>query len=328
MRYNDNPNRPRLHMWFGPLSMMDFIATSSSGNWQSGTTHEAQCWQLKAGMNSVLDDIQKNHPNDSVGMVMFSYPYYRNIRVAQGQDFTTLKNALFYPESLLPDIKGGDVTTEVRPYNSSFSNTADAEIPNANGGTDPNTGLAFAFNLLSPSATLPTGTYGTVKGRRGASKVVIFETDGVPNAYTNYTLNKAGYNTYYSNFSNGGQPGNGASTAITPAVNVVKQIVKPMASTTTGGLDSGLSLGNAPAKVYPIGFGDIFDPVASPDADFRDDALQFLADVGINGGTVTSGSTQPPSYMIITGTFQNRIDTLKTSLQRIFQSGLSVTLIE
>ena len=25
MRYADSPNRPRLHIWFGPLSMMDFI---------------------------------------------------------------------------------------------------------------------------------------------------------------------------------------------------------------------------------------------------------------------------------------------------------------
>ncbi|MBX9579855.1 MAG: Tad domain-containing protein, partial [Gemmataceae bacterium] len=66
MRYNDSPQRPRLHSWFGPLSLMDFLGNQS--NWNPGTCHEAQCWQLKAGMNSVLDDIRNNHPNDSVGM--------------------------------------------------------------------------------------------------------------------------------------------------------------------------------------------------------------------------------------------------------------------
>ena len=74
MRYNDTPNRPRLHFWFGPLSMMDFIG--KPGNWIPGTSHEAQCWQLKAGMNSVIDDLRNNRPNDYVGMVMFACTAY------------------------------------------------------------------------------------------------------------------------------------------------------------------------------------------------------------------------------------------------------------
>src|SRR5439155_5437631 len=93
------------------------------------------------------------------------------------------KNALFYPKSLLNSIGGGNTTNEYRPYNLSFANVTADEIPNAGGTTDPNTGLAYAFNLLSSSSQLPAGTYGTVKGRRGAAKIVIFETDGVPNTY-------------------------------------------------------------------------------------------------------------------------------------------------
>lgn len=341
MGYSDSPLRPRLSFWFGPLSMMDFIsngyANKNGGyaNWNPGTCNESQCWQLKAGMNSVLSDVQANHPNDYVGLTMFAYNSgnYQTPRVSTGQDFVALKNALFYPKSLLTAINGGDLTTEKAPFNSSFSTVAIDEIPNANGATDPNTGLAIAFNLLSPSASLPASYKSTVngfnvQGRRGAAKIVIFETDGVPNSYSNYTLNKAGYDTYYSNFSNGGSPGNGASTAMNPAIAVVQQIVKPLAATNAAGLDSGLSLPNAPARVYPIAFGDLFDTSVSPVPTFQDDALLFLANIAAAGNTGATGAITIPSNQIITGPYDQRITRLRDCMQNIFQSGVAVTLIE
>lgn len=337
MAYTDSPLRPRMHFWFGPLSMMDFIANAVANktggyvNWNPGTCSEAQCWQLKAGMNAVLTDVQGNHPNDLVGMTMFAYnslappTIYQNPRVATGQNYTALKNALYYPKSLLTAINGGDVTTELRPYDSSFNSVPPDEIPNANGGTDPNTGLAIAFNLLSPSSQLPAN-YGTVKGRRGASKVVIFETDGVPNSHSTYTLNLRGYDTYYSNFANGASDGNGSTAAMNPAIAVVQQMAKPISTSLSG--DSGLSLPNAPARVYPIGFGDLFDPVASPGATFRTTALQFLANIAAAGNTGISGATTIPSVQIITGSYDQRITRLRDCMERIFQSGVAVTLIE
>src|SRR4029077_3226887 len=93
-------------------------------------------------------------------------------------------------------------------------------------------------------------------------------------------------------------------------------------------LDSGLSLPNAPARVYPVGFGDIFDPVASPGAVFRPTALQFLADVGAAGNTGVAGATSPPSKQIITGPYDQRISRLKDCLEQIFETGVSVALIE
>lgn len=328
MRYSDSPARPRMHFWFGPLSMMDFI-TNVNGNWLPGTCREAQCWQLKAGMNSVLDDIRNNHPNDAVGMAMFSYgsgSLYRSIRVPTGQNFTALKNGLFFPRSLLDEINDGDQTVEMRPYTDSFGSRGLGEIPNANGSTDPNTGLMLAYNLLSSSTSLPA-EYGSLRGRRGASKIVIFETDGVPNSYCSGTFNALGFNSYYSGLGNGGSPGNGVEPSMSTAVTVARQITKPMSASGTGG-DSGLSLPNAPARVYPIAFGDLFDPVASPSATFRATAQEFLADVGVAGGTLPSGSTSLPATQVITGSYQNRIDTLKTCLERIFQSGVSVSLVE
>ncbi len=337
--YSNSPLRPRMHMWFGPLSMMDFIANvwynqNQYQNWTPGTAYEAQCWQLKAGMNSVLLDIQANHPNDQVGMTMFSMDTfappttYQTPKVGIGQNFTALQNALFYPSSLLSAINGGDTTSEIRPYDTSLNSVAPDAIPNASCGTDPNTGLAIAFNILSPSSLLSTSTYGTTRGRQGASKIVIFETDGVPNCYSTYTLNQQGYNTYYSNFANGGDAGNGASGAMNPAIAVVTQMALPMATTATNGLNSGLALGNAPVRVYPIGFGDIFDPVAAPNATFRPTALQFLANIAAAGGTGVSGATTITSNQIITGPYATRIANLQSCLQQIFQSGVSVTLVQ
>ncbi len=329
MRYNDSPTRPRMHFWFGPLSMMDFIA-NVNGNWNPGTGHEAQCWQLKAGMNSVLDDIRNNHPNDAVGLAMFSYAsgsLYRSARVPMGQNFIPLKNALFFPRSLLDDINGGDQTIEMRPYTSTFGTVTTGEIPNGNGSTDPNTGLMLAYNLLSSSTNLSATEYGTVRGRRGASKIVIFETDGVPNSYCSGNMNELGYNSYYSGFGNGGSPGNGEEPSMSRAVAVSTQITKQMSSSGTSG-NSGLSLPNAPARVYPIGFGDLFDTALAPDADFRGTAHRFLSDVGVAGGTLPSGTTTLPSHLVITGPYQSRIDNLKTCMERIFQSGVSVSLIE
>jgi hypothetical protein len=341
MAYSDSPLRPRLHFWFGPLSMLDFLG--SNGNWLPGTSNEAQCWQLKAGMNSVLTDIKNNHPNNAVGLSMFSSGY-NDIRVPMGQNFTALKNGLFYPKSLLSAINGGDTTSEIRPHDTNFSSVATDEIPNSNNSTDPNTGLAYAFNLLSPSAQLPS-KYGTVKGRRGAAKLVIFETDGVPNYYRQFTLTKAGYDSYYPD-GTGGSSSYSEYNATNPGyspIGIVKQMVKQMATTNGTGTDSGLSLPNATCLVYPIAFGDLFDPSAAPSTaaqTSRNSALQFLADMAYVGGTGTATPTSPssifgggstktiPTNQIITGPYQTRIDTLKSCLEQIFQSGVAVTLVE
>ena len=49
------------------MTMLGFLSINSNNvdyNWFAGTTYEAQTWQLKAGIQSALDDIKKNHPND------------------------------------------------------------------------------------------------------------------------------------------------------------------------------------------------------------------------------------------------------------------------
>jgi hypothetical protein len=330
MRYTDSPYRPRLHIWFGPLSMANFITSVNGYNWNPGTSYEAHNWQLKAGMNSVVTDVQNNHPNDYAGLVYFSSTYL-GVRVGLGQNYTALQNALFYPQSLYSQVNSGNFTAELRPYtNTSLTGYTAGDIPNAGGSTDPDTGLAYAFNLLSPSTVTAAVSAGTGAGRRGAQKIVIFETDGVPNAYRALTFNQLGYNSYYTT----GAPNvaaNGDPTSMSQAYSVIQQMTTQMASTATTsgtGANSGLSLPNAPARVYPIAFGDMFDPNIAPNATFAPTALQFLANCAYYGNTGPSGATTLPSTQIITGTYTTRITNLRNCMQQIFQSGVSVALIQ
>jgi Flp pilus assembly protein TadG len=334
MNYTDIPNRPRLHFWFGPMSMLMFISgryqDANLRNWNAGSLAEAQTWQLKAGVRSALDDIKNNHPNDLVGTTYFAGAAYQTIRAPLSQDWENLKNALYYPKSLLAGIRAGGAAAnnELRPYNSSFGNalagngsSQDADLPNGNGGTDPVSGFATAFNLLSSAPSIPDlgglGVAGAGTGRRGATKIVIFETDGVPNTWRNFNLTPAGANSYYTKTTTTGSGANGDANSINKAMDIVDQIVAPTTS-------NGYSLVNSPARVYPIAFGDLFSSTST----YKGQALTFLQDVAYHGLTGDSAAAPLPDYQIITGTASERIEKLRSSFERILQSGVQVTLIE
>lgn len=333
MNYTDNPSRPRLHFWFGPLSMLNFLSARNTPGgrnyWLAGTVHEAQCWQLKAAMNSALDDIKNNHPNDFCSLVYFSNYIFNTPRVRMGQDFEALKLSLFYPNfnpdvstshsNFITTLKGGNTTTEIRPYSSTLGNRLVGNIPNANGGTDPVSGMAMAFNTLSWStsaynARSPNGAVNGGTGRRGAAKIVIFETDGVPNGRPAWTYTGSGWDTYFR--EGGSNPGSG------PADDAV-QVVNRMRQNAGSG---GFSLPSAPCRVFAIGFGDLFS--ISPPTSSATSARQFLLDVQKAGGTSAASETALPAGHIITGPYQTRIDNLRTTLERIMQSGVQVTLIQ
>jgi hypothetical protein len=54
-----------------------------------------------------------------------------------------------------------------------------------------------------------------------------------------------------------------------------------------------------------------------------------MADIAAAGNTETAGGgTTIPDRQIITGPYQQRIDRLKNCLERIFETGVSVALIE
>jgi Flp pilus assembly protein TadG len=319
MMYMDNPIRPRAQFWFGPLTMCMFLTSDNQGrdNMWPGTCHESHCWQLKAGVNSALDDIKLNHPNDWASLIFFSSEdAFATPRVSLGRNYSRMKNALFYPFSLLDVLS--DSSQEIRPYQyySSYNMiyyNGGGDVPNARGATCPHMGFEVAYNQFSAAAGF--------SGRRGASKVVIFETDGVPNSYCAGTFQNNGpYNSQYTgNIGTTSYVSNNDPSATDPAVAAVTQIC---ALDTAA--NPGYSTNRSKARVHAIAFGDLFETSNQQ----KSDALAFLLRVQQAGNTSASTDASIESYKIITGDYNTRIANLKQALERIMQSGIQVSLIQ
>ena len=327
MHYNDNPIHPRLNFWFGPVSFLSFLSDYRIGrNWFPGTAHESATWQLKAGIQSALVDIKKNHPNDQAALIYFStLDNYNVARVPMGKDFTRMSNALFYPYSLL-DRLSENPPAEIRPYGPSFNtsylgtissgfissgqwdNKSSAEIPNADGGTDPEMAFMVAYNEFSSA----TG----FNGRKGANKMIIFETDGVPNQNANGTFQSGG--AYFSKFTGIVNAGSSGADA-TSALNTLQTVCN-----LTTANPSGYSTIKNPVSVHCIAFGQLFE-TTGPDTGA---AMTFLVNCQIKGKTSPAGSTTLNSEKIITGTYTQRIEKIRSAFEKVLQSGIQITLVE
>lgn len=355
MAYDDVPVHPRLHTWFGPLTMLGFMSINSNNvdyNWYAGTTYEAQTWQLKAGIRAALDDIKKNHPNDLASLNFWSsHNGYNSARVAMGKSYDRMTNCLYYPFSIVNNL--GTVTTEKRPYGTTTPTTGNpsgvssdnysADIPLGDGGTNPTMGLMVSYNQFNWTSSWT--------GRNGAAKVVIMETDGVANQGCNGTFTALTGGRYnWTSISNGTNAGNGHPDAIDPAVTMAWIIAQdetgskpwptfpnysnlsglPAATTPTRRYTSvngpGFSTSRSPAQVHTLAFGELFEPSTSSNMKTR--ALEFLRNVQIAGNTSPAGATSIESYKIITGTADERIAKIKEALERIMQGGVQVALIE
>jgi hypothetical protein len=368
MAYDDCPVHPRLHMWFGPLTMLGFLSINSNNldyNWFAGTTYEAQTWQLKAGIQSALDDIKKNHPNDLAALNFWSsYDGYATTdpagRVAMGKNYDKMKNSLFYPFSIINTL--GTVTNEKVPYATASAGSSnpsgldftnfESDIPLGSGGTNPSMGLMLAYNQFNW-----TGSY---TGRKGASKIVILETDGVANQKCNGTLSTisgGGGTKHWTSVTNGGSapsPTNGHPDALNPAITLAWLIgqdaagshawptfsaytavtglpaTTPAKHTGWSGMTStgpGFSTTRLPARVHTLAFGYLFED--STTSGLKTRALEFLRNVQLATGTppdATTGTIE--SYKIIIGTYDQRISKIREAMERIMQGGIQIALIE
>jgi Flp pilus assembly protein TadG len=309
MHYNDNPIRPRMQFWFGPLSMMAFLQDNVI--WP-GTCHQSQCWHLKAGIQSALSDIEKNHPNDWAALIYFSgLNAYVTPRVTLGRQYTRMKNALYFPYSMLDSLS--DANAETRPYDTSWNMLAAGDVPNANGYTAPEMAFMVAYNQFS-------NTNGAV-GRKGATKVVIFETDGVPNTPATGSFSGSSGNPYASSYTNiavGSYAGNNNATVVSRALAAVDQLCAMDTASSPG-----FSTKKVPVRVHALGFGDLFESGSTQETQAR----TFLLQVQQHGNTSAASATAVESYKIITGDYNTRIDLLRQALEHIMQSGVQVSLI-
>lgn len=338
--YDDNPHRPRHQLWFGPMTFVDYLGNYNTQRfWWPGNCHEAQCWACKVGIQTAIEDIKNNHPGDFIGMAFFSSPLnsntditgqYNRPAVPLARDYQRLKDSLWFPPST---VFNGVV--EITPYDADFDLT-----PRAKGGTAPGMGLMIAYNMLSGSAnnlrfySQPQPQYrghAGGLGRKGASRVVIFETDGAPNTRAYASVSGSGADSYYKirlTNPNKYQDGvnvewpSGGSYSDNEVYDVVKQICKLETASPPG-----YSTPRKPALVYPLGYGTLFDP-ANP-SQGQSDALNFLQTCAFYGNTATntSGSAFPDSRRIY-GTNQQRIDRIRQAFTEIMQNGVQVTLIE
>lgn len=341
IHYADNPKRPRTHFWFGPLTMIDFLGnynmwslanpTNSRFCWWPGTCHESPMYACKLGIRAALEDIETNHPNNLVSLIYFSTPNdsssgvgrFNRARVGLGRNYSRMIEALWYPPSTL------GTNNTVRPYHSQ-----NLEVPRAMGGTCYSMGLMLAFNQFSTNTAAltnynpaePPGDAGG-NGRRGAQKVVIFETDGMPNTTASATLQNGGaHNSYYRIRYNSQNPGasefpTGVTGYTENASTVTNQIYSLCTRITALETASppGYSTPSKRAQIHCIGFG----PVFAPGGANRAAAISTLNQMQTIGN-VTDGM---PDYKIIYGTEEQMVDRMQKAFTQILQNGVQVSLI-
>jgi Flp pilus assembly protein TadG len=335
MDARDNPKRPRLHFWFGAMTMIDFLGNynlwSQYSNWNAywpGTCHEGPLWACKLGVQAALQDIKNNHPNDFVSLMYFSTPKYsasgdgsfNRVRVPLGRDYARLKDTLWFAPATIDD-----PSREIRPYDAEEN----SDVPRAYGGTTTVMGFMLAYNQFSSNTSLrthapspaPAGEAGGL-GRRGAQRLIILQTDGMANSLAQASLTNSGsYNSYYRVRYPGEYPQNSGSSVTSQLTSVVSQICA---------LDTanppGYSTNRKPVLIHCLALGPIFDP--STDSPDRTAALNLLQNIQYIGGTQSSPSTPLSPYKIITGTSQDRQDRIREAFSTIMQDGIQVSLIE
>jgi len=248
---------------------------------------------------------------------------FNRVRVGLGRSYSNMQEALWYPPSTI-----GSSNATVRPYDA-----ANQEVPRAWGSTCYPYGLMLAYNQFSGNTNLrtynpgqPSGDAGG-NGRRGAQKIVIFETDGAPNttataAFTNLGAHNSYYNIRYnsstpssSEFPTVGSYGDNDATVTSQIYSICNQICAMETASPPG-----YSTTNKRVKIHCIGFGPAFDP-ASSSAFANKDTLNQMQIIG----NVTDGM---PSYKIIYGTESQVIANLQTAFQKIMTDGIQITLIQ
>jgi Flp pilus assembly protein TadG len=325
----DNPKRPRHRFWFGPMTMIQYM--SDSGIFP-GVTTDVSMLPAKLGIQGALTDIQNNHPNDMVSMLMFSRPHYNGEPTEQGQftypvfnltnNYTNLINSLWFP----PNSSSADVT----PWDSNGLNT-----PHAHGDYDGNTatsyGLMLAYNQFSSNSSLQSSGLGGY-GRKGAQRLIILETDGMANTSTTAS--------FVSNVTSGSNPtnnsyynlgGNNASLGTAdPSQDAINVATKICALTTDNTNGPGFATSTKPVTLHCIAFGALFEPDASgTEGTTAMTLLQNLSTVGGTGfpSSVTD-TTSPYYYKICIGTLAQRQAKLQTAFTTIMDNGVAIILVK
>lgn len=315
----DNPRRPRHRLWFGPMTMVQYLLDTGL---MPGNAHDISLIAAKLGIAGALKDIQNNHPNDQVALVMFSRPNFEGEpaeasqfpvpRVSLSRDYDGMMQALWFPP-------GGDV----RPWDAN-----DQQTPRAHGDYCSNTatdyGLMLAYNQFSSEPGLRASGMGGY-GRRGAQKMVILETDGMANVATSAATTNHGPNYSYYNVGSLGTVRPSGASGVQSAIDVARVICAPEDS---AGPLPGYASPRKPVLLHCIAFGPIFEPTASGSEPAS--AVSFLQQLSTIGGTVFPSSADDPQngYKWCVGSLAERQEKLRKAFTKIMDSSVSVVLVK
>jgi Flp pilus assembly protein TadG len=353
MSYTDNPLRPNLRYWFSPILMVDYLQnynmdTNVSNYYymQPGDSYEAPIYTAKEAYVAAINTMQQNHPNDYVTVVPYSWPRgsatdtsgrLNCVRSPLGTNYTYATAALTFPFSSL-NADGSANNTELTPYTADpatgqIPSSDFTDIPRADGDTSFAMALMLCHNQFavtqptdttlrsyasSSPITFPSGMAGGL-GRKGAQKLIIFETDGLPNCSATASLVNAGTYSYYKiryNMNNPSQseyPSTNATTINDPTVlSQTNSLVQTLAST--------YSTSRNPFRLYAVGFGPVFQGSNASAAKSTLQTMQYYA------GTQSSASTALPSNQIITGTDTQMSTNMIKTFTQILQNGVQIAL--
>ena len=328
----DNPKRPRLHFWFGPMTMIDFLGNHNRALdlsyqqhfWWPGTCTESPNYSCKLGLQAALKDIERNHPNDYVSMIFFSDPRYsagdttgrfNTASVGMGRNYQRMIDILWFPQSTV-DTPG----TEVR-YDSSNR----LETPNAWGQTCFSMGFMLAYNQFSSNSDLRTATtpngLGGGYGRRGANRLIVLETDGQANYLAEANFQDGGVTKSYYNCVPPNYPTQTGSGVNSQVYSIVDRIVAQETSSSKG-----YGTSRKPVLIHTVAYGTMFESY-STDPD-KSAALDLLQNIQYKGNTQTNAATALQSYKIITGTPTERVNKMRQAFSTIMQDGVQISLLE
>jgi hypothetical protein len=338
MDYQDNPERPRQRMWFGPMTMIQFL--SDTGLFP-GTARDISLYPAKVGIMGALQNIQLNHPNDLVSMILFSRPQFANDPAGVGtfnnaqfslsRDYAAMINSLWYPPN--------SSTSDVRPWDANQTQT-----PAAHGDYCANTtlkhGFMLAYNQFSENATVRGNVVGGQPvgglGRKGAQRLVITELDGMANydsipanGFQNNGVSQSYYRVLPADTVNGG--GYDQNSQLQEV-----QAICNNADGTPGNSPGysnnpgypGFSTPRKPVLIHTIAFGAIFEPTASGSQ--AASAVALLQQISSIGGTVfpSSSTDAANGYKWCIGDMNTRVAKLAQAFSNVMNDGAAVSLIQ
>jgi Flp pilus assembly protein TadG len=320
----DNPKRPRHRFWFGPMTMVQFM--SDTGLFP-GTTTDISMLPAKLGIAGALTDVQMNHPNDLVSMLLFSRPVYSSDPVGVGnfsepqynlsRDYSGMINSLWFP----PNSSTADVT----PWDPNGQQT-----PRAHGDYCANTatsyGFMLAYNQFSSNASLRSQAVGGF-GRVGAQRLVILETDGMANVATVQNFTNGGPNNSYYNILPGDSVQISGNDPGQDAIQVAQKICALTTDNTNG---PGFSTPTKPVLIHCIAFGAIFEPTAQDGQSATAmSLLQQISTIGKTGFPSSVTATSDPNYYkLCIGTLAQRQAKLQQAFSIIMNDGTSIVMVK